>query len=249
MDEAFQGLAMGYTFDAGPLVLGLSGHFFHTEFDAPGYDAEATAVGATGSIGRRFAVSEGFNPWIEARAGFTHFDFSRQHRTDYAGKRAASSPNMTAYVASLLADNDIPMGPVTLTPRLALEYTFVDMNSYSESGSDYALRVSADDFTSLLGTAELALRYPATERLSLEGRGAYHHEFADTYARMRSRAVDLRALTFNTRGDTLERSSGTFGAGIHFKASDTATFGLDYDFRLGDRYTGHLVSGAVKIAF
>jgi outer membrane autotransporter protein len=248
MDEEFWGLSLGFAVDTGPVVLSLSGHYIGSIHSADAYDADGTAFGLNAGIGRRFIISPNFNPWTELRLGYTRHGFD-QTREDMDGRDADSTPDADIFSAGLLVSNDIRLGSVTLTPSLALDYTRLDMGTYTEKGSDYRLEVDPTAYESLRVSAGLSLTRRVAETLDVTGRASYAYEFADTRTEMNSRAVTMPSIRFVTKGEDLDRSSGMIGAGLAWKPSDSVSLALDYDLHLGDKYTGHQVMGAFKMSF
>ena len=248
LDEKYRGASLGLAWDSGPLVFSLSGHYVGAELDASGYEAEADALGLTLGLGRQFRVNDSFAPWAELRLGWTAYELDQQRR-DHGGDQVYSSPDVNVYSAGLLADNDFTFGSVTLTPHLALDYAHLDMDAYAERGGNYALRVDPKDYQSLRGTAGLAAAWQATEALALKGLAAWHLEMKDKRGELRTSAVTLPSLDLTTRGEDLDRSSGTLGAGFLWQPGRNVSVGMDYDFAFGERYSGHTVSGVLKVSF
>ncbi|MDL2207610.1 autotransporter outer membrane beta-barrel domain-containing protein [Desulfovibrio sp. OttesenSCG-928-M16] len=248
-DIEFYGGSIGLAYDADLLVAALSFHFMGGDMDASGWDADADAYGLTLGLGRGFALSEGLKLWAQIHGGYTRYEFD-QTRRDFSGQRLSSEPDADVYTFGALTALDIALGQnFSLTPSLGLDYSRIEIDSYTETGGSMALKVSPDDYDSLIGSLGLAGTWQPLPELSLQLRGNYYYEFEDTEAKFQSRAVNLPDFAFVTKGQDADRHSGSIGTGLAWKPTEVVSIGLDYDYSFSEHYTGHQVYGLLKLEF
>lgn len=249
LNQHFSGISFGGAANLGQLTLGLGVHYIHGKMDGGGYDAKSNSIGFMLGLGRHFAVSDNFNPWLEAHGGYTYQDID-QNRNDYYGGYHSSSPDADLFNLGLMANNDFKVTEcLTLTPRIGLDYTRINMDSYQENGGPTALAVDPDDFDSLVANVGLKAGWQVSQGVELEGRAYYYYEFMDTDTDLNSRVPALPGHGFVAKGQDLNGHTAQVGLGINLSPTEDFSFGLGYDLWLADDYVGHQVEASFKLRF
>lgn len=249
MDQDFYGVSAGFALATEIVTVSLGGHYIRSDFDASGYDANADTYGLNLSLGRRFLVNEWFNPWLDVHFGYSRVELD-QDRRDYYGDKASSKPDADVFSVGLSMDNLMLLTEeFALIPKLGLDYTTIDMDSYTESGSGLAMRVSPDDYESLRGELGLAARWLPREDFNLEARASWYLEMMDTKAELRSHGANMPGVQLVSKGQEQGRSSLGLGAGLNWQPTDNIGLGLNYDFLLEEKYQGHQVNASFKFTF
>ena len=252
LKEDVFGAHLGALKTQGPWVLGFSGHVFQSDIDGNSeYDADATGYGLNLGLGRSFNLGS-LNPFVELTGGWTQVDMDQTRRTSMISGlpgKYDSDVDMDIFTASLTVSNRFALDNFSLTPRIGVDYAYTDINSYTEKGTGvFALKVSGDEMNSFRSVLGLTLGYSPVPSLDLELRADYFHEFADTEATLASRSKSA-PLMFKTNGQDMGRDSARLGAGVSWKIAEMMRFGLEYDFTVAERYTGHNVMAAFRMEF
>ena len=249
MDQNFYGVSAGFALATEIVTLSLGGHYIRSDFDAPGYDADADTYGLNLSLGHRFQINDWLNPWLDLHFGYSWVELD-QDRRDYYGDKASSKPDSEVFSVGFSMDNFMLLTEeFALIPKLGLDYTHIDMESYTESNSSLAMRVNPEDYESLRGELGLAARWLPRDDFNLEARASWYLEMMDTNAELRSRGANMPGVQLVSKGREQGRSSLGLGAGLNWQPTKSIGLGLDYDYLLEEKYQGHQVSATFKFTF
>jgi uncharacterized protein with beta-barrel porin domain len=166
----------------------------------------------------------------------------------YAGQgyRAYGETGYALHPA-FLADQSL-----TLTPFVGLGYLHTHSESYTETGSPFALAVGAIDANSLttnLGArASLAWQVGGTI-FRPEIRAAWQHEWLDASSTVHSAFAQAPAAVFTVTGTAFSREAFVGGAGISSDITGSTRLFVDYDAKLNGGYVAQVVSGGLRVAF
>ena len=206
-------------------------------------------------LGRHFNINDSLKPWAQIHAGYTYQDIE-QNRRDYMNILNNSSPSADVFsVGALLSNEFNPKGHISLTPRLGLDYTHMQLDDYTEKGGymgysgPLRLNVDPDAFDSLALNLGAALDWRFEPGMKLQGRAYYYYEFLDTDVDFNNRAPTLPGHMFATQGQDLNGHSAQLGLGLELNPMERLSLGLNYDLWLADHYVGHQVDVSFKIAF
>lgn len=180
--------------------------------------------------------------------GFNNYDMERT----VAGVGTASGET-DGWQASLKGEvgRDFTAGNFTLTPSVGVQYTYLDMDGYTETGAGAANLIVNPDAMSTFdvnATARaaytIALANGGTLRPNV--RAGVSTRAGDTNMDATSRFTSV-ATNFNTNGVEADRTGFNLGAGLLLGTAGGVDFSADYDADLRSSYTGH--TGKLKARF
>ena len=135
-----------------------------------------------------------------------------------------------------------------VTLIIGLDYTHIKQSSYTEHDGALPLAVDSIAMDSLRAKVDGEIEYYFTPQASLAAHAFYRFEMLDTYAET-SASFAGTPVRFDLEGEDMGRSSGNVGLALNFDATENVSFGLGYDFTLGDDYQGHNFEATVGIKF
>jgi outer membrane autotransporter protein len=128
----------------------------------------------------------------------------------------------------------------------ALEYTYVRIGRFTESGSLAPLQIQANDSASLLSRVGARADYRwhlGGRTLRPEVRVAWQHEFLDTDYPVEARFASGAGNVFRVDGPEIDSDSLLLGAGLSVRWSPQLSTYLYYDGLLAsDSYSAHSVT-------
>ncbi len=150
--------------------------------------------------------------------------------------------------AKLETGKDFAFGGATLTPLASLQYTYLDMDSYTETGAGGAsLRVNPDAMSTVDagvgGEASYAIPLSDGGTLKPSVRAKYVYRMGDDSMATTSQFVG-GGTAFDTNGIKADRSSVNLGAGLLLTTVGGTDVSLNYDADIRSSLTGH--TGQVK---
>lgn len=146
--------------------------------------------------------------FIDLVGGYTRKDYERSRRAAFFDVRPAPDVRVSGistadyngdeYQVSILAGYDYPMGNVTVGPRIGVNYTHLDVDSFTEKGSTgLEIRQENYDITSLQSVVELQASTAISTVLGVlvpQINAAWIHEFDNDQRSISVRfAEDFRA--------------------------------------------------------
>ncbi len=178
-------------------------------------------------------------------AGYNKYEMERtvagvgQSKGDTDGLQAS---------AKLETGKDFAVGGATLTPLASLQYTYLDMDSYTETGAGNAsLRVDPDAMSTVDagvgGEASYAIALADGGTLKPSVRAKYVYRMGDESMATTSQFTGGGAA-FNSNGVEGDKSSVNLGAGILLTTVGGTDLSLNYDADIRSSLTGH--TGQVK---
>lgn len=155
--------------------------------------------------------------------------------------------------AKLEAGKDFGYQSFTLTPLAGVQYTYLNMDSYTETGAGGAnLTVDPEDMNAL----DLSVGGQAAYTMPLSNGGTFKPSVHAKYVYM---AGDEKLQTtsrfsgggaaFNTTGVKADRSSVNLGAGLLLTTAGGVDFSVNYDADIRDSLTGHAGQLKARWAF
>ena len=135
-------------------------------------------------------------------------------------------------------------------PMASVQLSFVQLESYTETGGSSALTFSSQDMLSLKGSAGVRLTKDLawTEKHDgkLQVRGRWVHEFGDNSSHVDAHFANTPGTTFTVTDEGAAADSLVLGAGIHTDIGFGDTILLDYDMRIATDESAHVLSGQWK---
>ncbi|WID98326.1 autotransporter domain-containing protein [Bosea vestrisii] len=181
---------------------------------------------------------------LESERSIAFGGLSRQAKAKYDGDR---------FTGALEAGYAFDLGWSTIEPLLALRYTFLRQDAFSETGAgSIGLSVAGQSASSLLGSIGLRLAREFTlgeGRFAAEARGRWQHEFLDDAVAVDAAFIGAPAATFSVEAANIVRDSAILGVGLSARAGRNVTLFADYDVRLNSDTTAHAVTAGLRASW
>ena len=218
-------------------------------------DADLDALGSSSeidSISTGLYGSWSWNSWfIDGVAGYAH-GFIESDRRVLGASNTGSTDSNSALVQGRIG-RDFRSQGWTLTPMVGFTYTYVALDSFTESGPA-ALRLEDDEVHSfrsqLGGRINHRWRTPWGAWVP-EVRAFWVHEYLNDRRDIRASFVDTALPgTFTTPTANLDRDFGMFGVGMTAEIGNQWTVHLQYDVEAGrEEFVAHQINGGVRFQF
>jgi outer membrane autotransporter protein len=242
------GLTFGVDYRVSPnFAIGLTGGYAHTNADLVNngsLDVDGGTIGAyaTGFVG-------GF--YVDA-AAFGVFNDYESHRDALLGD-ASGDTNGRDFNALVAAGYDWKSGGLTIGPTVSYQYTYVELDSFTEHGSLAPLSFSdqnAHSSRTALGAKASYDWHVGHVVVKPELRAAWQHEFGDRDYSIVSRFANGAGNSFTVNGPEIGRDSLLIGAGAAVLFNDRVSVYAYYDGELArSNYSSNNVSAGVRVSF
>jgi uncharacterized protein YhjY with autotransporter beta-barrel domain len=229
-------------------MAGLAGQWTTTDVDFKGRpdnaDVESFEMGAYMSIGdtRLYLNANASVIWHEIDVN--RFSPTGQAFGEYDG---------TTYSVFAEAGKTFETPEVRIQPFLALSFSHLDTNGYSETGSGTRLNVSDSTFDSFKSIVGARVAYPIAlesgRKVVPEFRLAWAHEFMDDQASFVATIQGQQPVPSIVRGEKFSRDTAVVGAGVTVPLSDSSSLFIDYDGGFNSDITTHTVSAGVRFTW
>ena len=148
---------------------------------------------------------------------------------------------------------DWQKGMWSFGPQLTLQYKYIDIKAFDESGSMAPLHIDDQSHDSLQSRLGGRLGFHKEVKgiiISPEFSVAWQHEYITNDVSLDSRFMNGAGSVFTTSGPTLGRDSVVTGAGVSVQWTKTLGTFLNYATELGRAgYESHNVNGGVAFRF
>jgi outer membrane autotransporter protein len=259
VDVNDEGAAKGYNYTNGGvtvgvdyrvtdhIVVGLMGGYAHTWTDLnPG------SVDVDTGWGGLYAgyFNQGFHVLGAAFGGGNSFSTSR---ATLVGGPANGSSASQEFSTFLSGGYDFHFGQLTIGPTAVGQYSYVNINGFSEHGSIAPVTVSEDSQESW--RTDLGFRAWYILQVGHVGvrpfvRAAWEHEYKESQLPISARLVDIPGTPVTVFGPSLGHDSAVVNAGVAVQWTPCISTYVSYDGQLGrDRYDSNGVSGGFRISF
>jgi outer membrane autotransporter protein len=198
-----------------------------------------------------------YNGWfVDAMMGYTYHDYDNTRkivlqnaRSDTGGHQFTTHLN-GGYDFRFGADNEWLLGVLG-----GIQYSYLEVEGYSERGSDANLNVGDQIARSL--RSQLGITFSRKFAgdwgwITPELRAAWHHEFLDEERSVRAAFQSEAFDPFVVETDAPDRDFALVGLGIEsgFPWCESLRFYIDYDLQIGQEdFLVHSGSGGIKIRF
>jgi outer membrane autotransporter protein len=258
VDIESTGNAKGYDFQSGGITLGvdyrvsenfavgLTVGYAHTGVDLTEQGSVSADAGRLGLYATVFAG--GFYADAAVTGGYGAYDM---RRSGVQGSAYGSSEagELDVYVG---AGYDFKFGGLSVGPFANFQYTYVDMDGFTEHGSLAPLQYDQQSNDSMRLTLGLKLTYDCKVLGHLvrpQVRVGWQHEFADTAPAVTA-ALGSGGSQFTVYGPDLGEDAVLVGAGFTVQISEKASAFLFYDGEFGrTNYQLNALSGGVRVEF
>lgn len=187
--------------------------------------------------------------YLEGLLAVSFNDFETT-RTLFDSSIARADSDGISYSGKIGGGYRVPLeGGLNVTPVASLQYTFIDNDGYTETGSNANLTVDPDDTNILESGLGIKLDYPIVDggityvpQLKAQWLYDFIGDNAETTSRFTSSTV-----SFVSKGADPAQHTFNFGAGLDIHAQNNVTVSLDYDLNEKADYSSH--AGSIKARF
>lgn len=254
------GLAKGYGYTTGGVtagldyriddhyVIGILGGYSHawTDLKPGSIDLNSGWGGIYGGFYKRGVYALG-----AVYGGGSSFDTSR---ATVVGDRANGSSNTQQWSTFITVGYDLHCGQLTIGPLFAAQYSYVNMDSFTEHGSIVNLSVRGESQESW--RTDLGFRAWYTFQLGKVGvrpfvRVAWNHEYRESNLPISVSLLDIQgSAPVTVAGPSLGHDSAVVNAGVSAQLTPTISTYVSYDGQLGrNKFDYNGVSGGFNFSF
>ncbi len=208
-------------------------------------DFDAAHIGLYGSLAR--------GPWfVDSVITFAGLDYETERFVDALGERLNGNFDGSEFAAYVEASRDFDLSPkLRLAPLASLQYTYVNLDSYTETGGVSALTFDEQTYDSVRGSLGARLTRRLVEstgdfQADLQLRGRWAHEFGDDRASVDSSFASDPTVVFTVRDEETSRDSAILGTGLSAQISKKTRAYLDYDARLNSDESVQVLSASLQ---
>jgi outer membrane autotransporter protein len=228
-------------------AFGLTGGYAHTNADLVNNGSLDVNGGTIGA----YATAFGGGFYINAAATGT-FNGYDSHRTALLGT-ASGDTNGADFTGLIAAGYEWKKGGLTIGPTASYQYTYVEVDGFTESGSLAPLTFpdqNADSNRTALGAKVSYDWHVGHVVVKPEVRAAWQHEFGDTEYSIVSRFANGAGNSFTVNGPEIGRDSLLIGAGAAVLLNDRVSVYAYYDGELArTNYSSNNVSAGLRVSF
>ncbi|MEN6576945.1 MAG: autotransporter domain-containing protein [Phycisphaerales bacterium] len=208
-------------------------------------DFDAAHIGFYGSLAR--------GPWaVDTVATYANLDYETERFVDLLGEELKGNFDGSEFAAYVEGSRSYDLSPrLRLAPLASLQYTYVSLDSYTETGGVSALSFDDQTHESIRGSLGARLTRRMIEsagdfRADLQLRGRWVHEFGDTQSSVDSSFASDPTVVFNVRDEDISRESAVLGVGFSAEMNKRTRAYLDYDTRLNSDESVHVLSASLQ---
>jgi outer membrane autotransporter protein len=229
-------------------VVGFMGGYAHTWTDLKPTGSVDVDTGWGGAYAGYF--NQGFYVLGSAFGGGNSFSTSR---ASLIGGNANGSSNSEEWSTFLSAGYDFHFGHLTTGPTAAVQYSYINMNGFTETSSFAPLKVNGESEESW--RTDLGFRAWYTLQAGAIGvrpfvRAAWEHEYKESALPVTASLADVPGTPATFFGPSLGHDSAVVNAGVAVQWTPTISTYVSYDGQLGrNRYDSNGVSGGIRISF
>jgi outer membrane autotransporter protein len=251
--------ASGYNFTTGGVSLGID--YRLTDELAIGvmgeYSHTWTSLKPSGSIdvnsgrGGLYATWSHHGLYLNAAAygGYNSYNSSRS-----ALQGLASGNTEGAELSTFISGGyDFHFGLLTVGPIAALQYTYANIDGFSENGSLAPMQIHSDSVNSLRSDVGFRLFYQwQLGKVIIEPslKAAWEHEYLYSALPITAGFASIPGPSATFTGPAEGHDSAIVSAGVSVQWTPTLTTYLNYDGQLGrSNYDSNAVTGGVRISF
>jgi outer membrane autotransporter protein len=228
-------------------AIGLTGGYAHTNADLVNNGSLDVNGGTIGAYATGFAG--GF--YVDA-AAFGVFNGYDSHRTALLGT-ASGNTDGRDFNALVSAGYEWKTGGLTIGPLASFQYTYAELDSFTEHGSLAPLSFSnqnAESTRTALGAKASYDWHVGHVVVKPELRASWQHEFGDTDYSIVSRFASGAGNSFTVNGPAIGRDSLLIGAGAAVMFNDRVSVYAYYDGELArTNYSSNSVSAGLRFTF
>jgi len=183
--------------------------------------------------------------------GFTEYDSTR--RITAGGLNATAEATYQGWQANTWLEQGLRFrrGNFVLQPFTALNYIYVDQNSFNETGAGVMnLSVDRIDAHALRGVLGTSLSTSFTTQRggtwTPTARAMWLHEFLDPETSLNTTFASVGGPSFATQGLNFGRDWAVVGAGLSWQATSQLSIFTNYDIQMNDYQVFNVGSGGLQ---
>ncbi|PPD31637.1 MAG: hypothetical protein CTY19_13525 [Methylomonas sp.] len=198
-------------------VAGGSFNYRHNTANFDNNRGETVNDSYTGMLYTSYNITDAAH--VEATASYGGFKYDTSRNISFLGTNsvAKASPEGGQYAFSWGGGYDFTYQALTVAPYARGEYSNLDIDGYSESGSLYAVRFGKQNIESLTSTVGIQTSYAVSVPWGVlipQLRGEWHHQFMDGGRQVTAGFVADPSTSFSLSNDGPSRDFYTFGAEV-----------------------------------
>jgi outer membrane autotransporter protein len=169
------------------------------------------------------------------------------------GGRANGNSDSQELSTFLSAGYDFHFGHLTIGPTAAVQYSWINLNGFTETSSFAPLTVNANSEESLRSDFGFRAWYDfQVGRIAMRPfvRAAWEHEYKESALPVTARLADIPGASATIFGPSLGHDSAVVNAGVAVQWTPTISTYVSYDGQLGrNLYESNGVSGGIRMSF
>jgi outer membrane autotransporter protein len=242
-----------YSFGGG-LVAGL---FAGYQYSYASYNGGGSAQGNSVLFGGYAGYANEAGYYVDGivSGGYTGFQTRRSIEFGTIDRTANADPNSGQFSAALNLGKDFEWSNFTLGPIAGVQYTYVGIGGFTESGADsldLAIdQQNANSFRSNLG-ARIAYTWAASQNLKFipEVRGFWMHEFLNDSRNIGAALDGGSGANFDYATGDPYFNSVFGGAGVSTQIGENITGSLFYNVNFGsENFLNNIISAGLNVSF
>ncbi|HWL52232.1 MAG TPA: autotransporter domain-containing protein, partial [Chthoniobacteraceae bacterium] len=227
-------------------VVGINGGYTNTQSDLE-RDGSLDVNGGRGGLYASY-FNSGAYVNVAAGGGYNSYDMKRST----LGGTAKGSTDGAEANALLGLGYDFQLGGFSVGPVASVQYTYIGLNEFNETGSAAPLHYKDQDQNSLRSTVGLKAAYGfnvGNVVIRPEARAQWKHEYLDSTPEISARFNGADAV-FTVNGPKIGRDSLLLDAGASVEFNQAVSVFAYYTGELGrTNYQSHAVNGGFRISF
>lgn len=190
--------------------------------------------------------------YLNSMATYGHVQYDTERFVDLTSERLTGDLNGNDWSAYVEVGQNLPLGLQTvLQPLASLQYSYLGLDSYTETGGVSALSYDDQSYQSVKGSLGARLTRQLFESVSgCRGdgqlRARWVHEFGDSQSSVDTSFASNPAAVFTIRDGKIARDSAIVGAGLGVNLTKQLRASADYDALLNADETVQMISAALE---
>ena len=230
-------------------AVGLNAGYAHSWADLVDRGRVTVDGGKIGAYATWF--SGGFHVDGAISGGFNDYDTVRTGLQDLPVRGSTNGAELNGLFA---IGYDFRFGCLNVGPIMTVQYTYVNIEGFTETGSLAPLEIQDQTEDSVRGTLGLRAAYDWKAGNGIiirpEVRAAWQHEYDERAYPIDARFASGAGDVFTVRGPDSGRNSALVGGGVAVQWNNRISTYVYYDGVLGrENYESHNISGGLRVSF
>ena len=230
-------------------AIGLNAGYAHSWADLVDRGRVTVDGGKIGAYATWF--SGGFHVDGAISGGFNDYDTVRTGLQDLPVRGSTNGAELNGLFA---IGYDFRFGCLNVGPIMTVQYTYVNIDGFTETGSLAPLEIQDQAEDSVRGTLGLRAAYDWKAGNGIiirpEVRAAWQHEYDERGYPIDARFASGAGDVFTVRGPDIGRNSALVGGGVAVQWNNRISTYVYYDGVLGrENYESHNISGGLRVSF